>query len=668
MRKQVATLILLTAVLLAPVSAFCAPSDAAAPLPASPYPVHIDGNPREAFLLGALFFPMHSAITGKTDGSVKTYVLAVRKGLYVAVLSTEPDGGRGLLMPLPWTSPAEAVLCDWMAVRIGPPKSAVLFILGPGGYRGAMDARGRKVKSGTWSGASSIFGRTWAGEWLIPWKTLNAGAGGILRLQVLRGRKTKRGRYSQEDLAQLSSGPASGRWGGDGILVKIPRSFPASLSRPEALSNYEVRPFVPPDKGRAVCRAAAPAGEVVTAWIEIPSGDGKVQVKVGKGLNNVKVFRLDFWWQAGRRVAIDSLFPSLVAQGLGDVFVGERLFPQPAKGFKDGEYPMRIYVRGKIPLNTFKPGRGTLDIPIDAIEDGKPADRLWWKIEVAPALPTLKRLAGLYYLERDQERWAKDLSDIAAHGITAVTCPSRDVKGWKAFQAATEAAGLDGRWALHPDCVPPGEKAWGYVTDEPATRTAIAEAGRRARTLRARGLKTWGALAWPNSLCLDDVLDGIAVPPNLVREAASLSCQRKWVYVQGLRENPFYNRVWVSLLARAPGLDGFWVFCYAPGSKRPVNDWRGPIIRYDALVDPDGAGGRLQTVQWEALREGILDGRLIDALGPEARKILGRFPGALDAMHGKYWKAENRGWSFAKLRKALVDAWAEKNSSVVGGS
>lgn len=341
--------------------------------------------------------------------------------------------------------------------------------------------------------------------------------------------------------------------------------------------------------------------------------------------------------------------------------MGERLFPQPAGGFESKGYPLRIYIRGKVPPDTAYTARqNKISVPINVFVDGKKTDTLTWKISVSPPVRASHRLAGLYYMERDQHKWKSDLEDMRSHGVNTATCPARTSEEWKVFQKMAGKADIDGRWALHPGAVPEGEEAWGYVTDEPATGSAISEAGKKAVELNKRDLRTWAALAWPNSLKLESILDGISVSPGMAGEAETLSCSRKWVYFQGLREDPFYNRVWASLLSRAPGLDGFWVFCYAPGRDGGDDDWRHPIIRYDALVDPDGRGGRLQTVQWEALRDGILDGRLIDALGPEAVEILARFPGALEAMNGKYWKAKDRGWSFEELRTALVDAWRSK--------
>ena len=57
-------------------------------LPSSPYPVAIDGNPEEAFLLGAVPIPLYDAVSGNRDGSVRAWALAEKDGLYVAEMST----------------------------------------------------------------------------------------------------------------------------------------------------------------------------------------------------------------------------------------------------------------------------------------------------------------------------------------------------------------------------------------------------------------------------------------------------------------------------------------------------------------------------------------------------------------------------------------------------
>lgn len=638
----------------------------------SPYAVKVDGDPREAFLLGALPLPMRDAVTGRPDGSVRAYALATREGLYVALLSTEPDGGRGLMRPLPWAPPQEWVLGDWMAVRLGEGAGTRLFLMVPGAMRTVLDGEGLPVGGPPpWRGAESVFGRTWAGEWLVPWASVPRESDGRFCLEVLRGRKVRADGVVQESLSQSSAGPASWRWGGRGLRFAVPSRFPEAAAEPRALKPYDVRPYIPAGQGAREARSAAPAGQEVTAWLEVPPGEGKITVTVSRGLEEVRASRLDFWWQAGRREEIDALFPVRVAAGMGDVLVGERLFPEPEGGFEAAGEPLRIVVSGRLlPAEPVEDGgsaagvrplrmKGTVRVTIRVFREGRLIAAIPWAITVAPPLPAPSRLVGAYYFERDASRWASDLRDLADHGVTAVTCPARDGAGWTRFQEEASKAGLDGRWALHPDAVPEGGVAWGYVADEPATVEAIGRARARALAAKARGLKPWAALAWPDSLGLASVLDGVAVPPNLAGQARTLDSAHRWVYVQGLRENPFYNRVWAGLLARAPGLDGLWVFCYAPAGDGPADDWAGPMIRYDALVDPDGEGGRLDTVQFEALRAGIVDGRLLDALGPaRAKAVLARFPGALEALKGKYWRARGRGWSFPELRQALVAAWA----------
>ena len=845
--------------------AVAAVAAAGARLRVSPYAVKVDGDPREAFLLGALPLPMRDAVTGRPDGSVRAYALATREGLYVALLSTEPDGGRGLMRPLPWAPPQEWVLGDWMAVRLGEGAGTRLFLMVPGAMRTVLDGEGLPVGGPPpWRGAESVFGRTWAGEWLVPWASVPRESDGRFCLEVLRGRKVRADGVVQESLSQSSAGPASWRWGGRGLRFAVPSRFPEAAAEPRALKPYDVRPYIPAGQGAREARSAAPAGQEVTAWLEVPPGEGKITVTVSPGLEEVRASRLDFWWQAGRREEIDALFPVRVAAGMGDVLVGERLFPEPEGGFEAAGEPLRIVVRGRISaaadvgralapaastLNVHRSGRllpaepvgnagsaaglrplqksiahrsrrrggppwppaadatpgstpggqgrpplragdagwttaprggtrgidrkdaaatkalqpkgyarhespsaaglqrvatrighrswrrggppwppaadatrgstpggqgrpplragdvgwapaprggtrgidckdaaatkalqpkgyarhesasaaglrplrmkETVRVTIRVFREGHLIAAIPWTITVAPPLPTPSRLVGAYYFERDASRWASDLRDLADHGVTAVTCPARDGAGWTRFQEEASKAGLDGRWALHPDAVPEGEAAWGYVADEPATVESIGRARARALAAKARGLKPWAALAWPDSLGLASVLDGVAVPPNLAGQARTLGSAHRWVYVQGLRESPFYNRVWAGLLARAPGLDGLWVFCYAPAGDGPADDWAGPMIRYDALVDPDGEGGRLDTVQFEALRAGIVDGRLLDALGPaRAKAVLARFPGALEALKGEYWRARDRGWSFPELRQALVAAWA----------
>ncbi|MEW5765867.1 MAG: hypothetical protein ACOYXN_10155 [Acidobacteriota bacterium] len=635
-------------------------------LPAAPWAVTVDGDPREAFLFGADALPVYDAVTGAPDGSVRAYALACPGGLYVALLSTEPDRGAGLLRPLPWTPPEEVVLGDWMAVRVGPPESAALFVLAPGGYRTVLSGDGLPVSAPPWEGADRLFGATWTGEWLLPWLK---GPGSPLRVEVLRGRKIRGGRHAQESLGHSSPGPASWRWGGEGRDLRPAPDPPKAETGPRALAPYDTRPWIPPGEGASACEDAAPSGEMVTAWLEVPPGEGRVRAEAGPGFEGVEVFRVDFWWQSGTREEIDAIFPVRVAAGMGDVLVGDRLFPQPPEGFDPAGEPLRLYVRGRIPRlrQGQAPPRsnGDITVPLKIFRDGHLLGTIPWRVTAAPALPPPSRLAAVYYLEKEPSRWEADLLNLAAHGITAATCPASEAEGWRRFQKAAEASGVDGTWALRPEAVPEGETAWGYACDEPASVGAVEAARTRAAALRARGLKPWAALAWPNSLRLASLLDGVSVPPNLVRAAPGLPAPKRYVYVQGLREDPFFNRVWAGLLCRAPGLSGLWVFCHAPSREGTADDWAGPIIRHDALAAPDGRGGRLDTVPFEALREGILDGRILDALGPRAEAVLSRFPGAAEAIAGEYWKARGRGWTFAQFRRALVEEW-ERAGGVPG--
>jgi hypothetical protein len=257
---------------------------------------------------------------------------------------------------------------------------------------------------------------------------------------------------------------------------------------------------------------------------------------------------------------------------------------------------------------------------------------------------------------------------MASHDLNAVTCPAVDQHGWNAFTKEAAKFGLDGAFALHPDGIKPGNGAWGYAADEPASAEAVKHAAARIEALRKRGFKPWAALAWPNSLALADDLDGVSLSLNLVQHyAKNLTTDQRWIYFQGLREDPFYNRVWAGLVCRGNKLNGFWVFCFAPGGDaRAADDWGHPILRYDACTAPDGKGGRLDTVEWEALREGIVDGRLIGALGPKAGAVLAKFAGAKEAMKGEYWKAEGQAWTLPDLRRALVEEWTKAASKADG--
>ena len=664
---------------------------AAQPLPASPYAVHVDGNPREAFLLGAVPLRQYDAVSGARDGSVRAYALAVRDGLYVAVLSTEPvclggttavgqpppplssvgppsspspvgqapspaiSVGRKPTPAMPPASPGKVLLRDWMAVRVQGAKD-VLFVLDPEGRIVSLGEEGDPsgLSDLSWSAAGSHFGHTWAGEWLIPWSVLGLKAGDTCRLSALRGRKLVAGGMSLEVLNASSPEPSSSRWGGDGPSFLIPATFPPPLTSPEALVPFEVRPFLPDGAGRTACEEAAPAGEFVTAWLECPASADPVRVTVSGPLAGAEVFRVDFWWQAGTREEQDALFPARVASGAGDVLVAERLFPAGVSGLPPSRWPTRVYLRARVPLNT---PPGALASSIQVTEGGRRLGEVAWRIEVAPPLPPTQRVAGMYYLDRDPARWGRDLRDMADHGFNAATCYARGEAAWERFVAAAKEAGMDGAFAMDTAGLKAFPGAWAYTVDEPTSPQALARVRRMAPELRARGFKAWTALCWPNSLSLAGVLDGYALDPNLVPLAGPMGLAKgRWTYVQGLREDPFFNRVWAGIFSHAFGLSGFWVFCYAAGAEGDT-DWSHPYLRHDVCVENGPGGTRIQTVEWEALREGLLDSRLREALGVGARKVDDRFPDVAAALSGEYWKMDRRRWDAEAYRRALVEEW-----------
>ncbi len=655
---------------------------ASRPLPASPYAVHVDGDPREAFLLGAAPLLQYDAVSGARDGSVRAYALAVRDGLYVAILSTEPVclggtravgqapspafpmgqppsppsiAGRKPTPAMPPAPPGQVLLRDWMAVRVQGAKD-VLFVLDPEGRIVSLGDEGEAsgLSDLSWSAAGSHFGHTWAGEWLIPWSVLGLKAGDMCRLSALRGRKLTAGGMSLEVLNASSPEPSSSRWGGDGPSFLIPASFPSPLASPEALVPFEVRPFLPDGAGRPACQEASPAGEFVTAWIECPASAGPIRVAVSGPLAGAEVFRVDFWWQAGTREEQDALFPARVASGAGDVLVAERLFPEVASGLSPSPWPTRVYLRARVPSGT---PPGVLASSIHVTEGGRRLGELAWRIEVAPPLPPTRRVAGMYYLGTGQARWGRDLRDMAEHGFNAATCYTPGEPAWERFVAAAKEAGMDGAFAMDTAGLKAVAGAWAYTVDEPTSPQALARVRRMAPELRARGFKAWTALCWPNSLSLAKVLDGYALDPNLVPLAGPQGLAKgRWTYVQGLREDPFFNRVWAGIFSHAFGLSGFWVFCYAAGTEADT-DWSHPYLRHDVCVENGPGGTRIQTVEWEALREGLLDSRLREALGVGVKAVDDRFPDVAAALSGEYWKMDRTRWDAQAYRRALVEEW-----------
>jgi hypothetical protein len=347
--------------------------------------------------------------------------------------------------------------------------------------------------------------------------------------------------------------------------------------------------------------------------LKLAAGKGTIGAS-GAGIDaaGVTISRLDFWWQAGRRTETDAVFPARVAAGEGDVFVAERLFPQPADGVRclpGGS--VRFVAAWRVPKSC---PPGVITVPLIVKGEGGLRRQVDWRIEVARALPEVPFLAGIYYLTTDEARWEEDLADIADHGFTAVTCPARTQAGWERFKALAARLGLRGNFALRPDGLEPSPGDWAYVWDEPATAEAVRRAEARAMELGGRGWKTWAALCWSPLGDLPKLLSASAISPNLLDDQPPISwglCEI-WCYIQGLREDPSYNLRQMAEVPIEKYLTGIWVFCYRPEPEGSGDDWGRPPIRYDACVVP-GPGGSVGTVQWEALRRGILEARVAKA-------------------------------------------------------
>ena len=615
------------------------------------------------------------AVTGNRDGSVRAYALATEGGLYVAILSSEPRHSKGATGeasgagagPEPprageatGKSPAwavksdQALLRDWMAVRVQGAVD-VFFLLDPWGRTVSFGEDGRPsgLSDLSWMAAGSRFGNTWAGEWLIPWPALRLKGGETFRLSALRGRKLVAQGTSLELLNTSAPVPSAWRWGGDGPAFVVPAAFGSPSETPSALAPFEIRPFLPPTERRASCDDAAPAGEFVTAWLECPPSEDFTAIEVKGPLSGAEVFLVDFWWQSGRRDEQDALIPARALAGAGDVLVAERLFPQGPKGLPASPWPLRAYLRCRIPKGT---PAGLLNSEIIVKRAGKGALSVPWTVQVAPALPPTRRLASIYYLEKDPRRWPADLADVAAHGFNAVTCPA-DPQGRAVFMEEAARAGLDGRFLLHPGDGPAPPGAWGYAADEPATEAAMERTSARIVALRKGGYKPWAALCWPNSLGLVPQLDGVAFDPSLIGLAGKKGfTDGRWIYIQGLREDPFYNRLWAGVLSFARGLSGFWVFCYAPQGPG-VTDWTHPFLRRSGCVEEGPNGARIQTVEWEALREGSLDARLREALGPHSGQVDTLFPQIQHVLDGEYWLLDPATWDVQNYRRILIERW-----------
>ncbi len=624
-------------------------------LPSTPWQVTIDGDAREALLFGAMRLQAYEATTGNPDGSVRCFMMATQDGLYAALLSTmQPP--ETALKRFGWKSPQDALMGDWMGLRVASPRR-LLFVLTPGGGAATLDDAGlpANVAVSSWAGMDKRYGHTWSGEWLIPWELLGVKPGGSFSAALLRGKKMDAGWSLLESLSTTAPGISACRFGNEPDLFTVPPVAEPQLAVARPLAPFDARPFIPAKEGASVCEDAVPAGEVATAWIEAEPGHEPLRISAVGAPAPVEFFRVDFWWQAGTRDEQDALFPARVAAGAGDVLVAERLFPLPDGKLAASGEPERIYARMRIPREA-APGLVKVMLKLEA---GGRSREIPWEISVAPALPAPARLAGIYYLERDRAKWQVDLEDIASHGFNAVTCPAEDQEGWALFNKMAAKAGLDGGYALRPWKInpKPGE-AWGYAADEPASAEAVGAMADRAARLRAMGFKPWAALCWPSSLARATTLDAAAGTPAFWRCAEGEALPRtRWIYFQGLRENPSYNRLLAGQASRGPGISGFWIFCYTP-EKAEGGDWSQKIIRYDACKAPGEGGLRLDTVEWEAQREGILDGRLAGALGAEADAS---FPALDAARNGRYWEVP-AGFSFESYRQNLVAAWAKKHS------
>jgi len=631
--------------------------EAAVPLglPSSLCPIAVDGDPREALLFGALALGGFDPVVGAPDGRFRGYLLALPEGLYAAALDTVSKG-----QPLKAAISADggdALLGEWVALGLRVGEEERLLLIAPGGKTATLDGWGRPLEERpeAWAGMDGRFGHTWAAEWLIPWEKVGVEPGGTFRVALVRGRKTPFGDQALEVLATTAPGRSSGRFGPEGAWFSRPAPPPPHpTGRLRPLASYEVRPFVPDAETERACRDAAPAGEFATAWLEVPPRHTAVRLAVEKAPAPAEFFRVDFWWQAGPREEQAALFPARAAKGEGDTLVAERLFPLPGGELRPSPYPTRVYVRMRVPRSTTP---GTLAMTLRTSQPGGQETGIAWEVRVVPALPKTDALFGVFYLGTEAATWPADLQNLAAHGINAATCYAPDGAGQRRFVEMAGKAGIDGRFLMVET---PGAPAgsWGYTADEPASAESIRRAALRASDLRARGLHPWATLCWPRSLELLPLLDGVALSPGMVVQAPlAPEAGRRWVCLMGGREDPGTIRRSVAGLSRYPGLSGFWVWCYASRPGDP-GEWGHPYYREIACRASDGEGGLVDTVQWEALRDGIVDRRLAEAIQAQGRDPALAAPPLEPAREGRYWLPEGP-FPHEVVRAGLADGWAQ---------
>lgn len=622
-------------------------------LPTSPYPVAVDGDPREAFLLGALALPGFDPVTGSKDGRFKGYLLALPEGLYAAAQSTVLADER--LQTAPVGDPGDLLLGDWVALRLGTGSGEHLFALAPGGAAAALDGGGRPagIRGDAWAGMERRFGHTWAAEWLIPWEVVGGGPDATLRCALVRGRRTTAGGHALEVLATTSAERSCERFGAPPPEYARPSAPPredAAHLRP--LEPYEVRPFVPPALRPTACRDSVPAGEFATAWLEVSPAAGAVRLSAEGAPAPVEFFRADFWWQAGSREEQAALFPARAAVGEGDRLVAERLFPLPGGELRTGPSPVRIYARMRVPQRM---PPGTERVVIRAEWSGAEEAEVPWEVRVVRALPENRVLCGLFYFGTAPEAWGADFRNMAEHGFNAVTCYASDPEEQERFVETARQSGLDGRF---PMAGPPrpGGGWWGYASDEPASAEEIRRARERAVEIRKSGARPWAALCWPRSLELLPDLDAVALSPGLLAQGDSLEGgARRWVYFMGGREDPAYIRRCAAGLSRAPGLSGLWVYCYEEPA-RGDGEWGDTLYRSIGCRAPDAEGHFLDTVQWEALRDGLTDRRLAEAIDSAGADSSRAAPALEPARRGRYWQPEGA-FPHGAVRAGLAEAW-----------
>jgi len=366
----------------------------------------------------------------------------------------------------------------------------------------------------------------------------------------------------------------------------------------------------------------------------------------------IDIHILRHWWQAGRTPVKDEqlvLVPELLLKDDRVILKGalpdnpprnDPVTDVPAGGTK------QFWVTVSVPPRA---SAGAYLSTLSVSAPGQPSTSLTMQLRVLPfVLPVAPQYLGVEYRNRLEEgqglssvpqgRYQAEMQNIRDHGFQAVTVFDTGDKRNRAL-AFIQKSGMRGPVAVvdgfqqtaEVSSVLDEQRRWKYppvsfyLPELVETKTEIETARKKLLVIRAGGGTTMVVTTPEGAEELRGVLDtpvysvtnpdfGDCVRDRILGKAAPLSTTECYTW-EAMQEDPSINRLFCGFYLWKSRMRGILPKTYQSviAGEDPFNDGAGSTLRQRMMTYPSKQGV-IDTIQWEAAREGIDDLRYLTFL------------------------------------------------------